>query len=63
MKGWWQGLWRYWRQERGLQTIELVVLGALIVVGLYSVWKGLGTSLKGRIMNIQNTVNSSGTGL
>jgi len=48
------------RDERGLSTIEYVILMAIVVIGAVSTWNKLGTSFKGKLADSHKSVTTIG---
>ena len=44
----------FFRDERGMETVEWAVLAALIVAGLIAVIGGLGTNVLNKFTTLQN---------
>ena len=49
-----QLVFRFIRDEGGMETVEWGVLAALIVAGLVGVIAGLGSNIKNKFTNLQN---------
>ncbi|HEY8749615.1 MAG TPA: hypothetical protein VIM11_16650 [Tepidisphaeraceae bacterium] len=48
---------RFFRDERGMETVEWGVLAALIVAGLVAVIAGLGTNVLGKFQTLQTATS------
>jgi pilus assembly protein Flp/PilA len=47
--------------EEGLTVIEYVIGAAMLVLGLTTIFSGVGAALAGKLTNIINLITSSGT--
>lgn len=48
------------RDERGLSTIEYVILMAIVVIGAVGVWNEIGAKFKGTLGESRDDVNKIG---
>jgi Flp pilus assembly pilin Flp len=59
MMGWYRKWRRAWRNERGSSMVEYMILGVLIIVGLYATIGGLRDVLREQYCDIIKTINPS----
>lgn len=55
-------IWRFIKDEDGLELSEYAVIGAIIIGAGVGVYYALGTAIQGEMVVITNAITGAGTG-
>ncbi len=52
-----QGLQKFTKDDRGMSTVEYVILLVVIVVGAVGIWNNIGDKVKGGLTAAETSIN------
>lgn len=50
-------LWRFFKEEDGMETVEYAVVAALVILVGIAVWTALGTTISEKISQLTSSMN------